>query len=254
MKNDPRSYDRNFCNCVKKPEKNSGLQRGLNPWPRDTGATLYQLSYEATDVGSRSIVGSYVPVKEMNVNDVYEINHMWTADMKSNEEWFISYASFTYIIIFHGNIWTQNWPAPNVSGFIAQLVRASHRYREVTGSSPVEVLHFFFRLLYAIAKIAIITARIILHLISYPQFTYDLFHTHHSPKIILSFNLSRASLDQDSLLLGHATNWGSCIQKSGFINGVDNEWCIWNKSYVNCGYEIKWRMILAVVIAIFTIA
>ena len=87
MKNDPRSYDRNFCNCVKKPEKNSGLQRGLNPWPRDTGATLYQLSYEATDVGSRSILGSYVPVKDMKVNDAYEINHMWTADMKSNEEW-----------------------------------------------------------------------------------------------------------------------------------------------------------------------
>ena len=37
-------------------------------WTRDlanTGATLYQLSYEATDVGSRSIVGSYVPVKDM---------------------------------------------------------------------------------------------------------------------------------------------------------------------------------------------
>ena len=65
MKNDPRSYDRNLYNCVKKPEKNSGLQRGLNPWPRDTGATLYQLSYEATDVGSRSILGSYVPVKDM---------------------------------------------------------------------------------------------------------------------------------------------------------------------------------------------
>ena len=29
-----------------------------------------------------------------------------------------------------------------VSGFIAQLVRASHRYREVTGSNPVEVLTF----------------------------------------------------------------------------------------------------------------
>ena len=29
MKNDPRSCDRNFYNCVKKPEKNSGLQRGL---------------------------------------------------------------------------------------------------------------------------------------------------------------------------------------------------------------------------------
>ena len=39
---------------------------------------------------------------------------------------------------------------------------------------------FFFKLLYAIVKIAITTARIILHLISYPQFTYDLFHMHHS--------------------------------------------------------------------------
>ena len=27
--------ERNLCNCVKKAEKNSGLQRGLNPWPRD---------------------------------------------------------------------------------------------------------------------------------------------------------------------------------------------------------------------------
>ena len=27
-------------------------------------------------------------------------------------------------------------------GFIAQLVRASHRYREVTGSNHVEVLNF----------------------------------------------------------------------------------------------------------------
>ena len=51
-------------------KKNSGLQRGLNPWPRDTGAMLYQLSYEASDVGSRSIVGSYVPVREMSVNDM----------------------------------------------------------------------------------------------------------------------------------------------------------------------------------------
>ena len=30
---------------------------------RFTGAMLYQLSYEATDVGSRSIVGSYVQTK-----------------------------------------------------------------------------------------------------------------------------------------------------------------------------------------------
>ena len=35
----------------------------------DTGPMLYQLSYEATDVGSMSIVVSYVPVKEMSDND-----------------------------------------------------------------------------------------------------------------------------------------------------------------------------------------
>ena len=37
---DPRSYERNLCNCVYRSLKKSGLQRGLNPWPRDTGATV----------------------------------------------------------------------------------------------------------------------------------------------------------------------------------------------------------------------
>ena len=101
-------------------KKNSGLQRGLNPWPRDTGAMLYQLSYEATDVGSRSIVGSYVPVKEMSVNDIW--NKLY---MNCGNE--------------------MNWPAPNVSGFIAQLVEHRTGNREVTGSNPVEVLNFFFQ-------------------------------------------------------------------------------------------------------------
>ena len=46
---------------------------------------------------------------------------------------------------------------------VAKLVRESHRNREVTGSNPVEVLNFF-RLLYAIVKIAFITAKIIVSL------------------------------------------------------------------------------------------
>ena len=33
-------------------------------------------------------------------------------------------------------------PAPKVSGFIAQLVRVSQRYREATGSNPIKVLTF----------------------------------------------------------------------------------------------------------------
>ena len=51
---------------------------------------------------------------------------------------------FTFIP--HGRIRTHKWLAPNVSGFIAQLVRASHRSREVTGSNP-----FVQASLYAIA-------------------------------------------------------------------------------------------------------
>ena len=51
-----------------------------------------------------------------------------------------------HIHLFHGNIWTHNWPAPKSSGFIAQLVRASHRYREVMGSNPIKS-GIFFRLL-----------------------------------------------------------------------------------------------------------
>ena len=66
------ALERNLCNCVKKPEKKNS-SKGFEPIrgrPRDTGVMLYPLSYEATDVGSRPIVGSYVPVKEMSVNDI----------------------------------------------------------------------------------------------------------------------------------------------------------------------------------------
>ena len=63
--------------CKEAWKKNSGLQRGLNLWPRDTGAMLYQLSYEATNVGSRSVnMGSYVPVKETSVNDIWNKSYM----------------------------------------------------------------------------------------------------------------------------------------------------------------------------------
>ena len=92
-RNDRRS-EHNLCNCVKKPEKNSGLQRGLNPWPRDTGAMLYQLSYEATDVGSRSIVGSYVPVKEMSVNDIWNKSYMNCGSEMKMKKWSSRWTQF----------------------------------------------------------------------------------------------------------------------------------------------------------------
>ena len=51
---------------------------GFEPVTSRYRVMLYQLSYEATDVGSRSILGLYVAMKEM----IYEINHIWTAEMK----------------------------------------------------------------------------------------------------------------------------------------------------------------------------
>ena len=92
-RNDRRS-EHNFCNCVKKPEKNAGLQRGLNPWLRDTGAMLYQLSYEATDVGSRSNMGSYVPVKEMSVYDIWNKSYMNCGNEMKMKKWSSKWTQF----------------------------------------------------------------------------------------------------------------------------------------------------------------
>ena len=39
--------------------------------------------------------------------------------------------------------------------------------------------------------------------------------------------------------------WCNCVKNCGFICSRERdewEWCIWNKSYMNCGIEIKWRM------------
>ena len=72
----------------RKPKKKIQDFKGI--WTRDLAIPVRcsnQLSHEATDVGSWSSMYSYVPVKEMNVIDVYEINHIRTAEMKSSEEW-----------------------------------------------------------------------------------------------------------------------------------------------------------------------
>lgn len=44
------------------------------------------MNYEVIDVGSWLIVGLYVFMKEMNVNNVYEGNYIWIVDIKCNEE------------------------------------------------------------------------------------------------------------------------------------------------------------------------
>ena len=66
----------------------------MNPWPRDTGAMLYQLSYEATEVGSRSIVGSYIPVKEMSVNDIWNKSYINCENEMKMKKWSSQWTQF----------------------------------------------------------------------------------------------------------------------------------------------------------------
>ena len=93
-----------------------------------------------------------------------------------------TYESFHihYIIslLSRGNMNSQLTSLP-MCGFIAQLVEHRTGIAEVTGSSPVEALIFFFRLLYSNCLYWKFTAKITYHLHIYPQFTYESFHIHY---------------------------------------------------------------------------
>ena len=80
-RNDRRS-ERNLCNYVKKPEKNSGLQRGLNPWPRDLPVRCStNWAMKPLTLGAGQLCFHIFPWKKW-VLMIYEINHIWTAEMK----------------------------------------------------------------------------------------------------------------------------------------------------------------------------
>ena len=129
---DLRSYERNFYNCVEKPEKfrtSMGFEPVTSLFRCDANWAIKPLTLGAGHL--------WVPMVPWGMNQWW--NGIW------NE----SYMNCGYEIkwsydlrIPHGTIRTHKWPAPNVSGFIAQLVRVSHRNCEVTGSNPVEVLKF----------------------------------------------------------------------------------------------------------------
>ena len=106
-RNDRRS-ERNLCNCVKKPEKNSGLQRCLNPWPRDTGAMLYQLSYWRHWLHS-SAGGASHRYREVTGSNTVEVLNFFQASLRNCINYvhcddhfffFISFPQFIYDL-FH---------------------------------------------------------------------------------------------------------------------------------------------------------
>ena len=78
---------------------------------------------------------------QLLINCVHNCDDHGLLDFKSAVQ-YMKHFIYHFTSILHGLIRNHKWPAPNVSGFIAQLVRASHRHREVTGSNAVEVLPF----------------------------------------------------------------------------------------------------------------
>ena len=60
----------------KQPEKNSGLNGIRNPWPCDTGAMLYPLSYQATWMPTDCSLHVFKTDKETNYR-----NLKWRLDL-----------------------------------------------------------------------------------------------------------------------------------------------------------------------------
>ena len=55
---------------------------------------------------------------------------------------YMKYFIYNFSFIPHRLLRAHKWRAPNITCFIAQLLTALHRYHEVTGSNPVEILTF----------------------------------------------------------------------------------------------------------------
>ena len=100
---------------------------------------LYQLSYEATDVGSRSIVGSYVPVKEMSVNDIWNISYKNCGNEMKIKKWSSQWTQFLQLrkeawkkIQYFNGVWTRDLA---ITG--AMLYQLSYEATDVVSRSIV---------------------------------------------------------------------------------------------------------------------
>ena len=87
--------------------------------------------------------------------------------------WFISYIINTHF--FQGNIWTHYWPAPNVSGFIAQLVEHRTGITRSRVQNPLKPWFFFQAFLRNCINCFHCDDHFFIF-IPFPQFIYDLFH------------------------------------------------------------------------------
>ena len=77
MKNDHRSKFSNLSNWKEEAWKNQGFNGIRTRDPRDTGAMLYQLSYEATHWERGQFIEFISPVRNEMTWSIYEIIHIF---------------------------------------------------------------------------------------------------------------------------------------------------------------------------------
>ena len=111
VKSDHWSEFSNLRNWKEEAGENQGFNGIWTRDLRDTGAMLYQLTYEATHWERGQFIEFISPVRSEMMWSIYEIIHIST---------------FMY-----------NHSA-NMCGFIAQLVEHRTSITEVTGSNPIE--------------------------------------------------------------------------------------------------------------------
>ena len=125
-----RRSERNLCNCGKKPEK---IQDFNGVWTRDLAIPVRcstNWAMKPLTLGAGQLWVHMFPWKKW-VLMIYEINHIWTAEMKW--KWRNDRRSERNLCNC----------VKKPEGFKAQLVEHRTGNREVTGSNPVEVLNFF---------------------------------------------------------------------------------------------------------------
>ena len=91
-------------------------------------------------VGQKGDFNSFIPATITTVlgaNPVQVVRRWIAKDIRS-----LSSQSECAFNAIHWLWLIDNWPTPNISGFIGQWVTAPHRHREGMGSNPVEVLNF----------------------------------------------------------------------------------------------------------------
>ena len=131
----------------------------------------------------------------------------------------IIHISFHHLSTPHGLTRAHKWPTSNVSGFIAQLVKASNRCREVTGSNSVEVL-------FTIAKVTTFFAGFVI----YYTFWTKRQNWGNSQHLLAGFTVRRARLWHPNKVL-----FLQIIRQSGCANLIDSHvslqslnGCNWN--------------------------